>query len=402
MDRPQRPQRPQRVQTPTTMTNKPKSSGETKVQEQIQNVNGNSSLKQEEEIRNILFEKKKNRNKKIKIVLITLLCLIVASVGLYFITTGRISSKVTSLESDVANLETQLESTINTKDSRIAELLQAIEDTTVKELVPTTSLQRVEGSEVPELWLPEGDFIAANPLVIPFTTDGVNDSYVQIGQKFVFRPSDRWSLISQGATYEFGHPQKIWGKIRALSASDRVPAEEMQQIVQNFFVGYPATTITYRKVFIDDNIVGMIGKAQVTVKYEVDKDVEVEVPVEMEVEVPYEVEEEIEVEVPYMETVTKEDGTTEEVEKTKIEKQKQTVTKMEKKVTTIMQKELQTEKTVLEKDMVVNVGFVQRSDYAISFLFVYDSEGGSNSQELIDLLLKSGTFGVNGSALKLE
>lgn len=402
MDRPQRPQRPQRVQTPTTTTNKPKSSGEIKVQEQIQNVNGNSSLIQEEEIRNILFEKKKNRNKKIKIVLITLLCLIVASVGLYFITTGRISSKVTSLEADVADLEMELESTINTKDSRIAELLQAIEDTTVKELVPTTSLQRVEGSEVPELWLPEGDFIAANPLVIPFTSDGVNDSYVQIGQKFVFRPSDRWSLISQGATYEFGHPQKIWGKIRALSASDKVPAEEMQQIVQNFFVGYPATTISYRKVFIDDNIVGLIGKAKITVKYEVDKDVEIEVPVEMEVEVPYDVEEEIEVEVPYTETVTKEDGTTEEVEKTRIEKQKQTVTKMEKKVTTIMQKELQTEKTILEKDMVVNVGFVQRSDYAISFLFIYDSEGGSNSQELVDLLLKSGTFGVNGSALKLE
>lgn len=402
MDRPQRPQRPQRVQTSVTSTNNSKGQVESKLQDERQKSTEMVSLTPEEEIRNILFEKKKNKNKKIKIVLIVILCLVLVSVGLYFITTGRISSKVTSLESDVVNLKTQLESTISEKDTKISELMQVIEDTTVKELVPTTSLQRVEGSEVPELWLPEGDFIAANPLVIPFTSDGINDSYVQIGQKFVFRPSDRWSLISQGATYEFGHPQKIWGKIRALSASDRVPPEEMQQIVQNFFVGYPATTISYRKVFIDDNIVGMIGKAKITVKYEVDKDVEIEVPVEMEVEVPYEVEEEIEVEVPYTETITKEDGKTAEVQKVKIEKQKQTVTKMEKKVTTIMQKELQTEKTVLEKDMIVNVGFVQRSDYAISFLFVYDSDGGSNSQELIDLLLKSGTFGVNGSALKLE
>ena len=128
--------------------------------------------------------------------------------------------------------------------------------------------------------------------------------------------------------------------------------------------------------------------------------------VEMEVEVPIEYQEEVEVEVevPYTETVTNEDGTTSEVQKTKIEKQKQmqTVTKMEKKKTTIMEKKTRSEVTVAQKDMVINVGFVNKSDYALSFMFVYDAVGGSNSQELVDLLLKSGSFGYSGSALKLE
>ena len=176
----------------------------------------------------------------------------------------------------------------------------------------------------------------------------------------------------------------------------------MKQIIQNFFIGYPETTISYRKVFIDDKIVGMIGGAQVTVKYTVDSNTEIEVPVEQEVDVPYEVEEEYEEEVPYTETVTNEDGTTSEVEKTRVEKKTRTVTKTEKKTVTVMEKQTKTEPTTMEKDMVINVGFVQKSDYALSFLFVYDADGGSNSQELVDLLLKSGTFGVSGSSLKLE
>ena len=81
---------------------------------------------------------------------------------------------------------------------------------------------------------------------------------------------------------------------------------------------------------------------------------------------------------------------------------REAITKYEKKTVTVMQPQTQTNATEVEKEMIVNVGFVQRSDYALSFIFVYDAEGGSNSQELIDLLLRSGTFGANGSALKLE
>ena len=73
-----------------------------------------------------------------------------------------------------------------------------------------------------------------------------------------------------------------------------------------------------------------------------------------------------------------------------------------KKKTTIMEKKTRSEVTVAQKDMVINVGFVNKSDYALSFMFVYDAVGGSNSQELVDLLLKSGSFGYSGSALKLE
>ena len=50
-----------------------------------------------------------------------------------------------------------------------------------------------------------------------------------------------------------------------------------------------------------------MGKAKVTVHYEVPTDVEYEEAVEMEVDVPVTVEEDVEVEVPVMQTVTNED-----------------------------------------------------------------------------------------------
>lgn len=278
--------------------------------------------------------KPKKKVNKLIIVLIVIV-LIAALAGIAYlvmqIASARISTRVVELEGEVARLEQTIENNNEAHRRKVEELNQAIQDTTVKEVIPTTSLQRVEGSEVPEFWLIEGDFIAPNPLNLPNTSDSVNDSYVQIGQRFTFRPSDRWILTSQGSTYEFSHPQKIWGKIRALSAKEIVPEGEMKDLIQSFFIGYPATEITYRKVFIEDRVVGMIGRAGITVKY--------------------------------LDT----DGTTE-----------------------------------LEKDMILNVGFIERSDYALSFIFVYDAEGGSNSQELIDLLLRSGTFGASGSAIKLE
>ena len=57
---------------------------------------------------------------------------------------------------------------------------------------------------------------------------------------------------------------------------------------------------------------------------------------------------------------------------------------------------------ITEKKMVVNVGFIKISDYALSFIFLHDVDGGSASQELIELLLRSCTLGINGNSVKLE
>lgn len=418
MERPQRPQRPQAPQRP--MNNM---QGQQMQNQQYPNQQFNPQYQNQQyqnpNQQNINLAKKKKS--PVKIILIGLGVVIGLSLIGYLIylgVSGRISSRVVELEGQVARLEQTIQDNNAAHQQEVAQLNEAIADTTVKEVVPTTSLQRVEASQVPELWLIEGDFIAPNLLELPFTSTSVNDSYMQIGQKFVFRPSDRWVITSQGATYEFGHPQKIWGKIRALSSSDMIPQDSMQKLISDFFVGYPATEITYNKFFIDDRIVGMRGSAPITVKYTVDEDSIIEVPVQQEVDVPYEGTEEYTEEVPVMQTVTNEDGTTSEVpvmetitnadgtttEVPKVETVTKTrpVTKYEKKTVTIMEKQTQSNATEVEKEMIVNVGFVQRSDYALSFIFVYDAEGGSNSQELIDLLLRSGTFGANGSSLKLE
>ena len=420
MERPQRPQPPQRPQRP------PMQNGQNQMQNgqiQMQKGQGNQTIPMNKKVTeaDILEQERQRkiaRGKFIKKLVIGILIAAVACVGIYFVATCRWSTKVTSLESQVESLNNQIKTNQENWAAEKSQLEQAIADTTVKEVVPITSLQRVEGSQVPELWLIEGDFIAPNLLEIPGTSLGVNDSYVQIGQKFVFKPSDRWVLTSQGSTFEFGHPQKIWGKIMALNAKDIMPEDQMQDLIQKFFTGYPATEITYRKIFIDDKVVGKIGKAPITVKYTVTEDEEIEVPVEQEVDIPTEIEEEYEEEVPVTKTVTNEDGTTSEVpvmetitnadgttsEVQKVEKVKKTrkVPSTEKKKVTIMQKQTQKKDIPVEKQMILNVGFAQKGDYAINFLFVYDSEGGSNSQELVDLLLRSGTYGPQGSSLKLE
>ena len=414
MERQQRPQRPQPPQRP----NNPNQNQQYNPQMQQQMYNQQMQQQQMYNQQGQMMPPPKKKN-ILKIVLISLGVIIVLSLAIWLITniaSGRISSRVVELEAEVASLEQTIIDNNAAHNAKVEELNQAIADTTVKEVVPTTSLQRIEASQVPELWLIEGDFIAPNPINLPDATESVNDSYMQIGQKFTFRPSDRWVITSQGATYEFGHPQQIWGKIRALSVEELVPEDNMKTLISDFFVGYPATEITYNKIFIDDRVVGMRGKAKATVKYAVDE--EIEVPVEKQVEVPYESTEEYTEEVPVMQTVTNEDGTTSEVQvmetitnadgtTTEVPKMQtvtktRPVTKYETKTVTMMEKQTQKGTAEAEKDIIINVGFIQRGEYALSFIFVYDAVGGSNSQELIDLLLRSGTYGHSGSAIKLE
>ncbi len=415
MERQQRPQRPQPPQRP----NNPNQNQQYNPQMQQQMYNQQMQQQQMYNQQGQMMPPPKKKKNILKIVLISLGVIIGLSLAIWLITniaSGRISSRVVELEAEVASLEQTILDNNAAHNAKVEELNQAIADTTVKEVVPTTSLQRIEASQVPELWLIEGDFIAPNPINLPDATESVNDSYMQIGQKFTFRPSDRWVITSQGATYEFGHPQQIWGKIRALSIEELVPEDNMKTLISDFFVGYPATEITYNKIFIDDRVVGMRGKAKATVKYAVDE--EIEVPVEKQVEVPYESTEEYTEEVPVMQTVTNEDGTTSEVQvmetitnadgtTTEVPKMQtvtktRPVTKYETKTVTMMEKQTQKGTAEAEKDIIINVGFIQRGEYALSFIFVYDAVGGSNSQELIDLLLRSGTYGHSGSAIKLE
>lgn len=358
MERPQKPRKPQSNQSPQNMRNIQEYQRQQQMyQMQNQQQNGMSA---EEKAYQMIAEKRKKRNKRIIITLCIILALVLGSVGVYYIATGRISSRVTGLEAQVASLEEQIVMMTQDHAAEVAKLEEEIADTTVKELIPETSLQRVEGSNVPELWLMEGDFIAPNPLIIPDTVDGVSDNYVQIGSRFVFRPSDQWIMSSRGAIYEFGHPEKIWGKIKALTVKELVPEAQMKQLISDFFVGYPATSVIYRDIFLDERVVGKMGKAEITVKYE-DK------------------------------TINTTQGSENQGSENQSSENQSTQSSQSAQTTPVM----------IEKKMIVNVGFCERGDYGLSFLFIYDAEGGSNSQELVDSLIRSCSLGPQGSLLKL-
>lgn len=347
MERQQRPQRPQPPQRPAQNQQMQQQMYNQQMQQQMQMQNMQNQQMQGQQ--NINLQKGGKKKSKLKIVLIVIgIIVVLVAVGILLskIATGRVSTRVVELEAEVARLEQVIDDNNSAHRAEVEQLKQAVADTTVKEVVPTTSLQRVEATNVPELWLIEGDFIAPNPLNIPNTKDSVNDSFVQIGQVFTLKPSDRWIFSVQGTTYELSHPNKIWGKIRALSSTDGevIKVEDGKTLVQSFFIGYPATEIKYKKMYIDETPVGTLGTAEITVRFsETGEIITADTPV-AEGETP----------------------------------------------------------KITEKKMGVNVGYVKISDYALSFIFLHEIEGGGASQELIELLIRSCNLGINGNPIKLE
>jgi len=257
------------------------------------------------------------KGKRKKVILFVVIGFILAGLcfyGFQVLSTGMNDQRIIELNARVA----QLEQTIEYKNDEIKELEEAVKDTTVREVVPITSLQRVEATEVPQLDLIEGDFIAPNIIEIPTAKDDINNSHIQVGSRFKFFPSDSWIMVSKGTTVEFSHPTKIWGKIKAITVEERVPETDMQDIVREFFVGYPATTITYRKVYVGDYLAGMLGEAEIEVNLE--------------------------------------NGS--------------------------------------KKSMILTTGFLQRGNYGLNILFVYDTDN-IVGKELLGTLLNAGTFGDN-------
>lgn len=159
----------------------------------------------------------------------------------------------------------QLEATIEAKDEEISSLKKDMNNLTITEVLPETSLREVEGSTVPTFETIDGKIKFPNSLVVPNSNEDINNSYVQVGTKFKFTPSSNWLYSLKGATLNVNHPSKVWGSIKAISVADLVLEADMQPMLQKFFEGFPGTTITYRKVFIEDRISGMIAKSAIPV-----------------------------------------------------------------------------------------------------------------------------------------
>lgn len=220
---------------------------------------------------------------------------------------------------DQADQIKDLEGEVESYEKQITLLKQQVNDTTVKEIIPETSLQAVEGSTQLQFMFIADRIVFPNKLQLPDSSDDISNSNIMVGSKFRFVPSDNWLSKMRGSQLDLNHPAKIWGSIKGVILKEKITEANMQPLLQQFFIGFPSTTITYRKVFIEDAVAGMLASAPITVE---------------------------------------------------------------------------------GKDFVVTVGFAQRAENAVLFLFTHEDDKSGVQKELIDLLLRSGTYAE--SRIKLE
>lgn len=287
----------------------------------IEMIKNDPNLTKEQKVEKMEeFLKKKKKSKRLKIIFLVIGAIFLFVLSIVF---GIFANKgnVSMLTNEVAGLKMQLE----TSNAEIVRLKGLVNDTSVKEVQQTNSLYKVEGTGSPALKLIDEYFIAPTSLELPNSKDDVNNSSIYVGSVFKFKPSENWNIRMQGTTLELIHPTKIWGSIKAVTINEFLPITEMQPLLQKYFIGYPSTTINYRKVYLSDYQVGLMATA----------------PIKVDVK----------------------EGET-------------------------------------QKDMTLNVGFVQSGDYAILFMFLNENNELGVSQELIDLLLRSGSVGDN--SIKLE
>ena len=204
-----------------------------------------------------------NNGKKSKKKIIITVCGIVLTLAIGVpLTVMYIGNRLVERDALVVSLRNNIESL----EEEISELEDAVADTTVQEVIKESSLQTVEGSLVPEFVSIDDKVIFPNKLELPDSNDDINNSNIMVGSKFKFIPSNNWIIKMQGATLYMSHPSKINGVLRSVSIAEAIKDEdEMKQLIQDFFVGFPSTTISYRKVFLGDKVAGMQGVANIEV-----------------------------------------------------------------------------------------------------------------------------------------
>jgi hypothetical protein len=135
----------------------------------------------------------------------------------------------------------------------------------VTEVTPETSLKTIEGSDIPTFGTIDGKINFPNKLMLPNSKDDINNSNIMVGSRFKYTPSSNWLTKMNGATLDLTHPAKIWGSIRSVAVKEVITEVAMQPLLKTFFSGFPATTITYRKIFMSDRVSGMLATANMVV-----------------------------------------------------------------------------------------------------------------------------------------
>lgn len=99
------------------------------------------------------------------------------------------------------------------------------------------------------------------PFEYPGSTQAPNTSSVSLTQNIKFVPTPNWLIRQDGTKVELNHTTDIQGVIKAGAIKEMYSREEMEGTVfGTFFAGWPATTITYNRLFLDDQWWGMQAK----------------------------------------------------------------------------------------------------------------------------------------------
>ena len=169
--------------------------------------------------------------------------------------------RVASLNNRIVALESEVASGLQLVDR----LRGQIDSMSVTEVKLQTSLRDVGGDGVYEFVRVDGKAIFPNQLQLPNSRDDINNSHVLVGSRFRFVPSNNWSVRMSGTRLDLVHPASIWGSVRSVGIRERVAEAGMQDILRDFFKGFPATTITYRRVHIDEVVSGLFAQADIVI-----------------------------------------------------------------------------------------------------------------------------------------
>lgn len=182
---------------------------------------------------------------------------------LVFIIVSLLLSACGSKEKD--KIIEDLRSQVQELQEENEDLQARLDSMTIMEVSPETSLREVETSDVPVFEKIDGKIVFPNKLELPDSADDVNDSFIRVGSRFTLVPSNNWQMVLTGTNLELSHPMKIWGRVKAVAVKEPVPEKDMQGLLQKFFKGFPSTTVSYRKLFMDERVTGMLASADIKV-----------------------------------------------------------------------------------------------------------------------------------------
>lgn len=164
----------------------------------------------------------------------------------------------------IKELETELEEQKLAYEQEIADLEEQFDNRTITETKVTTSLQTVNGELLPKFVTIDGNYVFPDTIDVPGATADAAKTFIQVGSRFKFTPSNNWVVKLGGSQIDLQHPAKVYGTIKALNVDDIVQIDVINEELKSFYSQWTSTSVTYKKAFIDDSNVGMLSYATTT------------------------------------------------------------------------------------------------------------------------------------------